>query len=290
MGTARRGQMSLEFIIGMVILLIVAVVVINLVLNTINTNELPYTRDRATIEQACQQRCLDWQQAGSSAQSEAVEYCTQRFNLDADGDGSLQEVSGSGRNSYCEDGVHCFNVHDCRTDFEELDAAKCREIMCRYYQDTSVVPSAQANPTDAGRRVYRFFEPGVAEGNRGAGTCGLPSLEDATGLEIRTWWSNNFQPDTPGDYATICGPDFAARFTTNASAYGTLAQGNALWLNGTTSTGATSYNWHFDGDSTAEATGPVVEYANTTHTPPWDIRLEISDGSGNSDDTTETVG
>ncbi|MDY6777268.1 MAG: hypothetical protein SVU32_01260, partial [Candidatus Nanohaloarchaea archaeon] len=104
-------------------------------------------------------------------------------------DGSTSQVAGNGFNSYCEDGVHCFNIHECSDDFVKLDAETCKNLMCKYYQSSRVI--SNPSKSKAGRRIYLLYQPGVAEGNRGAGTCGMNYITDATGLSIKTWWSTN---------------------------------------------------------------------------------------------------
>lgn len=209
-----RGQMSLEMIVGFVILLVVASVTIGLFLNVVPTggDDIGGTgqlRSLQEIRTQCQSRCQDWKtRSGDQALAAAIDYCTERFNYDENQDGSVSQTAGSGFNTYCEDGVHCFNVYECSKDFEDLTAEKCREIMCEYYQDEQNVEDP--SQADAGQRVYRFFEPGVAETDRGAGTCGIRTVEDPTGARVNTWWNASFSTnDTDGtltdsDYMYVC--------------------------------------------------------------------------------------
>ena len=200
----RKGQKSLEMIVGMVILLVVASVVISMFLNIFQEPDVAEdTLSMSEIELECQEKCSTWKdETGSSSIAAAIDYCTSRFSHDANGDGTVTDVAGSGRNSYCEDGVHCFNVQSCEKSFEELDANKCRELMCEYYQD----PANANNPSQesAGERIYAFFEPGVAEGDAGAGTCGINEITDDAGFEQPTWWSQNFGEGENGNFAEIC--------------------------------------------------------------------------------------
>ena len=219
--TTRKGQKSLEMIVGLVILLVVASVVISMFLNIFQTPEVGQdTVEMSEIERECQTQCNTWKQgAGINSQSAAVEYCTSRFNYDSNGDGTLSDVSGTGFNSYCEDGVHCFNVQTCEQDFEQLDAGKCQQTLCDYFQDSQVVGEDQANPHDAGQRIFSYMEPGTSDGDTGVGSCGLNDLQDETGNDVRTWWSTNYELPTAGGstvevnydgntvpaYAGICG-------------------------------------------------------------------------------------
>lgn len=207
----KKGQMSLETAVGFVILIVVAAVVVTLVINVLPSSAeeevAGQITDIQTIKGQCRTKCQNWKtSSGLASTSSAIEYCIQRFNYDENSDGSLSQVAGSGFNSYCEDGVHCFNLHTCRNDYEELDAAKCRELMCQYYQNPKVAGS-DASKEKAGEWVYKFFEPGRADKNVGAGTCEIGSVKDATGTTVNTWWNEYFEPDSVGgnkDYSSIC--------------------------------------------------------------------------------------
>lgn len=198
------GQMSLEFIVKLLLLLVVAAVVIGMFIGMFpgdaeEIGGVDGLQEETEIVSECQQVCDRWRRAtGTDAASHAVEYCTQRFVYDADGTGQVQgETGGTGYNTYCQDGVRCFNLHECDHDFTTLDADTCNDIMCDYFQDPDIVDDPSA--ANAGERVHSFFELGVAEHNSGAGTCGLDDVEGPGGHDINTWWDDNF------DSTDVCG-------------------------------------------------------------------------------------
>ncbi len=112
--------------------------------------------------------------------------------MDGNGDGRITgERAGSGYNTYCEDGAHCFNVHECRLQAgQKLDAEMCRDILCKYFQNSSVVETPSSD--DASAAVRERFELGVAAANRGAGTCNLANVTDAASNPRNTWWKEYF--------------------------------------------------------------------------------------------------
>lgn len=192
-----KGDMSLELIVKFVILLVAAAIIIAMLIDqlpgggsdVLNQDKIT---DEQSIKTSCQQVCDRWKRSsGTSSASAAVEYCTERFSYDADGDSTVSgQFAGAGHNSYCQDGVHCFNLHECRSTqtYQTLDAATCVEIMCDYYQNPEIVDTSAVDPN---QRVEDFFAQDVAEDNRGAGTCNIGSATDATGSPINTWWSND---------------------------------------------------------------------------------------------------
>jgi len=195
-----KGDMSLEMIVKFLVLLVAAAVVIAMFLNVFpsgspdvgNTQEI---QDEQKIKTACQQVCDRWKRgSGLTAASAAVDYCTRRFSFDADGDNTVaRQYGGSGYNTYCQDGVHCFNLHECTKSYQTLDAETCADIMCDYYSNPEVVPSG----VDENARVEEAFAP-VSEDNRGVGTCGLQDAQGPGG-DINTWWEqNNLNPGTTG--------------------------------------------------------------------------------------------
>ncbi len=193
-----RGQMSLEFIVKLLIILVVAAAVIGMFLKMFSGQDLDVAgtdqlKSEQEIRTACQQTCDRWKRAsGLEASAAAVEYCTQRFVYDADGDGQVMgDTAGAGHSTYCQDGVTCFNVHECEYRFDTLNAETCQEIMCNYFQNPEVVNDPSA--ADAGQRVYDAFEQGVdADEDRGSGTCDLENIEDAAGNPLNTWWQEYY--------------------------------------------------------------------------------------------------
>ncbi|MFB6180836.1 MAG: hypothetical protein ABEJ93_03075 [Candidatus Nanohalobium sp.] len=185
----RKGQKSLEMIIGLVILLVVAGVVISTFLNQFQDNpgsQYQNTLKQEEITRKCQSLCSDYKQSsGINGQAAAVEYCTKTFNYDADGDGSLSEKAGTVYNTYCEDGVKCFNLHECNVGREKLDAERCVEIMKNYYTSSKIGKTMN----EANQSIANWYQPN-GQGDHTIGTCNLDEVN------YKTWYSENIKPLT----------------------------------------------------------------------------------------------
>lgn len=137
----RKGQMSLEMIIGLVILLVVAAVVIKIFLDRMGSTGTDLTKGELKLEafrQNCQvlcQRYVDTNFAGP----EALAYCEKSFEIDLNKNGKIPGESGK-VNAYgvCEDKVYCFNIIECNwgpSEKSRLTPTKCKDIMCDVYTD-----------------------------------------------------------------------------------------------------------------------------------------------------------
>lgn len=185
----RKGQKSLEMIIGLVILLVVAAVVISMFLNIFQEPQIgQQTVERQKIEQTCSSLCQDWQESsGRASLSAAIEYCQRTFVFDSDDDGTTREIAGSGFNSYCENGVHCFNVQTCEAGFETLDYQKCRQLMCEYYTSVNGDPYDPRRERNVHDHIARLFSPQNEQ--TGVGTCNLADQQDSAGYTISNWYN-----------------------------------------------------------------------------------------------------
>ncbi|MBU5688540.1 MAG: hypothetical protein KQA41_00875 [Candidatus Aenigmarchaeota archaeon] len=70
---------------------------------------------------------------------DAVNYCTKKVFLDIDYNGIVGEAGKIGiLNNYpfCEDGIYCFHLNDCKCNKTNLDPANCLKILCQYYNDS----------------------------------------------------------------------------------------------------------------------------------------------------------
>jgi hypothetical protein len=198
-----KGQKSLQMIIGMVMLLVVAGVTISMFLNVFQEPDLgENTQERQEIQNQCAERCNSWKEAsGDNSLSAALEYCTAKFERDVDGDGSTTDIAGSGYNSYCQDGIHCFNEYSCEQGVNEvLNAQKCRQIMCEYYTTSGGTPYNEAeNPgNNVHDRIRTIMSPENEE--TGVGQCGLPTATDSADYKISTWYNPANQ-----DYSLVGG-------------------------------------------------------------------------------------
>jgi len=136
----KKGQMSLEMIVGLIILLVVAAVVINIFLQKVREPPEVVVKNELELEsyrQKCQLSCQQYVDAGKAG-SAALEYCSKYFEIDINHNGvfgEAQELNGFG---LCEDRVYCFNMYECELKSvgeSRLTPQKCRDIMCEEYTE-----------------------------------------------------------------------------------------------------------------------------------------------------------
>lgn len=188
-----KGQMSLEMIIGLVILLVVATVVVTMFLNVFQSPDAGQEAvSQNKIEQSCESSCQDWKSSsGDKADSAAIKYCTETYVYDANGNNKKDDLIEEGSNSYCEDAVHCFNLHECEssgTGGRMLDAETCNEILCDYFDNDD-----NLQKEDTGKDTWEIVSDTMEQGS-----CDLTDVE-VGGTPINTWYSEYF------DGEDICG-------------------------------------------------------------------------------------
>lgn len=164
-----KAQMSLEMVIGLLILLVVAAVVINLFLN--NTKNIGIQQYKQSLQYRnfvanCQSLCADYQSSGTLAA--AAKFCFTKLTGDTDlnRNGKVDAfLSDTKLLNVCEDGLYCFHVSTCQNDQgNQIDWPDCRQILCnayyQVYQDYSL----------ANTKVKSIFANGI-------GLCTLPQGE-----------------------------------------------------------------------------------------------------------------
>jgi len=145
-----KAQMSLEMIIGLLILLVVAVVVIRMFLRGMESmeelknfkNSMDYSRFKAE----CEKYCTDFFMRDSTASG--AQYCLKKLyppgstgigkkglvdRITIEDDFPLTEAY-----PVCEDGIYCFHLFDCAEYSQSggLRWADCKSILCNYFYDT----------------------------------------------------------------------------------------------------------------------------------------------------------
>jgi uncharacterized protein (UPF0333 family) len=184
-----KGQMSLEMIIGLLILLVVAAVVINMFLGNIKsiggvkkwTDNLKY-KEFVSI---CQGLCNDYL-SNPSNKGTIAKYCYQQLGKeDLNANGVYDKIEADILPfAICEDAVYCFHVFTCEKDKVKFDMAQCRQLLCNLYNEI------YKDWNKADQKVFSLIPNG--------GTC------DMTG-EDYNWWKINFGPSpciNPGSTAT----------------------------------------------------------------------------------------
>ena len=169
MRISNKGQKSLELIIGLLILLVVAAVVINIFLSYVSPEKLPKnpedileTRRAKTV---CDDLCKSYQETGDKIK--AIEYCTKKFPaVDWNEDKTIGETKINIWD-VCEDAVYCFHLVPCEWTAGKLGMKECKKILCDAYMD-----KYENNETLATQAVWNDIKPG---------SCDLPPPPD-------NWW------------------------------------------------------------------------------------------------------
>jgi hypothetical protein len=167
-----KGQMSLEMVIGLLILLVVAAVVIKLFLNStqnIGTQQYTQALQYRNFKSKCESLCNDY--LGSGNVAAAAKFCFTKLTGDTDlnRNGKIDAFPAETKLlNICEDAVYCFQAFDCNTDSGKIDWGDCRQILCNAYYDAY---QTYANPwQEANTRVKNIFPNGI-------GSCTLPAGE-----------------------------------------------------------------------------------------------------------------
>jgi len=160
-----KAQMSLEMIIGLLILLVVAAVVIQLFLKNTNISNQQYLNaiEYRQFKDKCQSLCSNAQSAGTQASLAQFCYTKLEGAPDLSGTGQKYIQSETKLLDICNDGVYCFMVFPCkRSDSGQIvDWPDCRQILCDAYYDV------YKDTTQANTKVKQIFPSGI-------GTCVLP--------------------------------------------------------------------------------------------------------------------
>lgn len=172
----KKGQMSLEMIIGLLILLVVAIVVIRMFLtNIVNIDKPGKDIDQVLKEKGfqstCEGLCSDYLIGGS--QATLARYCFTKMSGDPDlnRNGLIDTISAKTKVlDICEDTIYCFHISPCKSDTGTIDWEDCRQVVCRSYYDI------YKDWDTADKKVKELFPS--------AGTCKLTS--DAN------WWKMYF--------------------------------------------------------------------------------------------------
>lgn len=127
-----RAQASLETVIGLIILLVVAGVVISLVIYYVSPEKMPSPGEQLEVRAFltnCESYCKDLN---------SLEFCRYYYpGSDWDKDGLSHKIVKVGKFKWptCEDRVYCFLVWPCEERFGSgLNAIeKCRSLLCQTY-------------------------------------------------------------------------------------------------------------------------------------------------------------
>lgn len=167
--------MSLEMIIGLLILLVVAFVVIRLFLNQTSglggLTDVRKSLQYGEFKQGCDQLCKE---------GNLVKWCSTKMTGDTDlnRNGRVDPVDSEGLLGFkaCEDQMYCMNMFPCSTDNGKETPQDCLQTMCAQYMQS------YGDITKANQKVRQVFPS--------SGTCVLKPDEN--------WWTYyNFGPGSP---------------------------------------------------------------------------------------------
>jgi Fibronectin type III domain len=172
-----KAQMSLEMVIGLLILLVVAAVVISLFLQ--NSNISNFTKNaKATLtyrnfKASCDSICQDAEASGNTAGLAKFCYTKLTGATDLNQNGQVDSIQADTSVLYaCEDGLYCFHVTDCANSAGvKITYSDCRTILCNAYHDVYQNDPSCSDPWScANQKVKSLFANGV-------GSCTLPQGE-----------------------------------------------------------------------------------------------------------------
>jgi hypothetical protein len=174
----KKGQMSLEMIIGLLILLVVAVVVIRIFLSSMEgSKDVAKVKDSLKwkeFKSQCESYCNEFKLSGSRAM--LSKFCSKKLQGDTDlnRNGMVDEIPADTKVlDICEDAVYCFHVYECKGDSGSIDWDDCRRVVCDSYYDV------YENIETTNQKVRELFPS--------EGGCQLPPSDN--------WWYGYFGPN-----------------------------------------------------------------------------------------------
>ncbi|MBL7170048.1 MAG: hypothetical protein ISS48_03440 [Candidatus Aenigmarchaeota archaeon] len=218
----KKAQMSLEMIIGLLILLVVAVVVIRIFLKGMEgasdigaekkLKEMGFYAD-------CESLCSRYLSTGSRAT--LANFCTKKISIDIDGDGITDKFKAQTRFlDICEDSIYCFHMVKCETDYEVIDWDDCRAVVCQAYED--VYPEETQSGGKVDQKVAELFTLGSCKDipddenwlklyfNRGDNRpCSNPPAVEF--LDLRSLTSCTIDNSDPANPGFTCVADYGGK-------------------------------------------------------------------------------
>lgn len=173
----KKGQMSLEMIIGLLILLVVAVVVIRMFLSSMNPDVVTPNEEleRLGFYSKCESLCSKYKSTGTRANLAKFCYTRLEGEPDLNGNGLIDQIPADTKIfDICEDMIYCFHITECKTDAGVIDWSDCRDVVCEAVRrDYDIYNDAELDST-----VKNRYFPGV-------GSCELKN-------DNNNWWQMYF--------------------------------------------------------------------------------------------------
>ena len=232
-----KAQMSLEMIIGLLILLVVAAVVIRIFLQNVGTigtiDDLRKANQYKEFKQQCEALCNEYEASGTRAA--AAKYCSTKFrgatNLKQDLLNKPIESDTKVGLKVCPDAIYCFHAQECQTDEGLIDWSDCRAVLCQAYVDTygdygkasqkvsELIPSSGSCTLPQNENWYTLFGFGpnppcggiVTGTTTTTATTASVTCSKTTDTSVTCSWT--CPNDNPSGTIAISGTNQAASFT-----------------------------------------------------------------------------
>jgi len=138
----RKAQMSLEMVIGLLILLVVAAVVIKIFLGSVGNigtiDDLKRSNQYNDFKNTCSSLCDQYKATNDRAA--AAQYCSKKFqgasNLKQSVLNKPVESDTKPGVYVCPDAIYCFQAKECDTDSGPIDWGDCKSILCQTYYNS----------------------------------------------------------------------------------------------------------------------------------------------------------
>lgn len=175
----RKGMLSLEMIIGFIILIVVAAIIIDMLITTIKPDKIESRTtelDQMKFKNDCKALCSD---------TESIDYCMTYFTgnkkgiVDWSGNGIENEIIEMSGWDVCEDRIYCFMASPCER-FGSNSIKGCANALCKFYLE-----KYDGDVLNANEAVLDKIKPG---------SCNL----ETEVKEIDNWYLRFFKPDVCG--------------------------------------------------------------------------------------------
>ena len=211
--------MSLEMIIGLLILLVVAFTMIRLFLGNIgaieNIKDVTKTTTFRNFQSKCEQYCTDFLSSGNPASG--VKFCSEKlYKIGTSNSLGLkgvvdvikpEDIQATEALPVCEDGIYCFHVTPCETEEGSVEWSTCKSILCNYFYKT------YKDMAKASQKVRESMDGGP-------GTCALP--KDPS----ENWYLRDFGNDPCGG-GTSSGTVTTTTVSGNSATLDCIGQGGS---------------------------------------------------------------
>lgn len=142
-----KGDKSLDMVMSLVILLIVAAVVIGLVWMYLVNPPIPDPSEdcmliKTQFKNDCKRLCAEFQSTGNSIN--AKQFCEKSMQLDLDCDKYITKADAEAGYALevCESNVYCFMIEECKWANGELGWKECQTTVCDEYAKIHADPDS----------------------------------------------------------------------------------------------------------------------------------------------------